>query len=354
MGKNNENYIDWIGVVLLLCIGVFGVFILLTINPQLALQQVIYLLIGFFLLWLISRFDESIVIWMAPFGYIAGVFLLLITFIGPTIRGAKRWIEIAGVQFQPSEIAKPMFLLAFSWIIARFPPSKTRYVPIHIVLFFIPFFLIFRQPDLGTAIVYVCFWFAMMIAGGLRLGLVISTLIIGVIGMPLFWQALAEYQKNRILTFINPALDPQGAGYNAIQAMIAVGSGRLFGRGLGRGTQSHLQFLPEYHTDFIFATLVEELGFIGGSILLFVYAVLLWRVMMPMFSEHKIRSEFFIYSFGLLVMILVQIVVNTGMNMGIIPVTGITLPFVSFGGSSVFSIALSFGVLWALQKGVKS
>ncbi len=168
--------------------------------------------------------------------------------------------------------------------------------------------------------------------------------------LPFLWSHLASYQQSRILTFINPALDPKGAGYNALQSMIAVGSGQWWGRGLGRGTQSHLRFLPEFHTDFIFATLVEELGFLGGTLLLTGYAFLLYRIITPIFAGAVEDTRLFIYSFGLFAMLMSQIVINAGMNMGLFPITGITLPFVSYGGSSILSTAISFGILWALVR----
>jgi rod shape determining protein RodA len=151
------------------------------------------------------------------------------------------------------------------------------------------------------------------------------------------------------LTFVDPALDPKGAGYNALQATIAVGSGQLFGKGLGLGTQSHLRFLPEYHTDFIFATLIEELGFIGGIILLAVYAVLLWRVLSLMWKRTDDAASF-VFGMGLFSMILAQIFINAGMNMGILPITGITLPFISYGGSSLLSLMFALGLMQALIK----
>jgi rod shape determining protein RodA len=154
----------------------------------------------------------------------------------------------------------------------------------------------------------------------------------------------------RITTFLNPSFDPRGAGYNAFQAMITVGSGQLFGRGLGRGTQSHLKFLPEYHTDFIFATLVEELGFFGGLGLLLLYGFFLWRLIKPFLLVSEYDDVVFFYTIGFFFMILTQIIINTGMNMGIIPITGITLPFVSYGGSSLLSICIAIGILWSLKR----
>jgi rod shape determining protein RodA len=177
----------------------------------------------------------------------------------------------------------------------------------------------------------------------------VAAAAIGVL-LPFLWSHLAQYQQSRVLTFLNPALDPKGAGYNALQAMIAVGSGQWLGRGLGRGTQSRLRFLPEFHTDFIFATIVEELGFLGGTLLLAGYAFLLYRVIAPVLRGTVEDTRLFIYSFGLFAMLLSQIFINAGMNMGLIPITGITLPFVSYGGSSILSTAISFGILWALAR----
>jgi rod shape determining protein RodA len=218
----------------------------------------------------------------------------------------------------------------------------------------IPFFLVFRQPDLGSSIVYASFWSAMLLAGGLPVWFLVTGVGLVAILLPFLWGHLAQYQKSRITTFLEPELDPKGAGYNALQSMIAVGSGQLFGRGLGRGTQSHLRFLPEFHTDFIFATLVEELGFFGGSLLIACYGILLLRVILPILHGIVTDARVFIFSFGLFAMLLTQIFINAGMNMGLIPITGITLPFVSYGGSSILSTAVSFGILWAIARRPKS
>ena len=342
--------IDGITTLLLFAIGCFGLFILLTIDQTLFIQQLFFLIIGFILFLFVANMDPAVLWWSAPFCYIASLFLVSISYLGPTIRGASRWIMIAGGQLQPSEFVKPLLLLSFSWFIVRYPPRNIKYVPLHIILFLVPFLLVFKQPDLGSSLVYAGFWLSMMVAGGLSLLLLIVCIAGGPFLLPILWGLLREYQQARILTFLNPALDPKGAGYNALQSMIAVGSGKLFGRGLGRGTQSHLRFLPEYHTDFIFATLVEELGFIGGLLLLSAYFLLLSRIILPFLRGINQHDGVFVYSFGLLAMVMVQIVVNTGMNMGLIPITGITLPFVSYGGSSILSVAVSFGMLMSLRR----
>lgn len=301
------------------------------------------------LLFACSRLDPAVLWWFAPIGYILGNVFLLLSYFGPSVRGATRWIMLGSAQLQPSELSKPLFLLAFSYFLAKYSPRKLQYIPMHVILICIPFILVFRQPDLGSGIVYGTFWLSMMLAAGLPVAIIVIGLIGGSFAFPALWMSLLPYQRQRISTFINPALDPGGAGYNALQAMIAVGSGQLFGRGLGRGTQSHLRFLPEHHTDFIFATLIEEFGLLGGILLLSFYGLLLTRIIMPLMGTVK-HTGVFIYSIGLFSMLLSQIFINVAMNMGLVPITGITLPFVSYGGSSILSLSIAFGLLWALSK----
>lgn len=343
------SHIDWLTALLLLCIGCFGLFILLTINASFFTAHLFFIFLGAVLMIACSRFDGVVVRWFAPIGYILSCVLIFLTHFSPEVRGASRWISVGGMQLlQPSELCKPLFLLAFAWLLEKYPPRQIRFLPLHILFFLVPFFLVYTQPDLGTSIVYFLMWFAMMIAGGLSL-FVVALFGIGTFFLvPVVFSLLKEYQKARIFTFLDPALDPRGAGYNAIQAMIAVGSGQFFGRGLGRGTQSHLRFLPEFHTDFIFATLVEEFGFFGGLLLLLSYGLLFIRMIFVTFSSATHSLFVFSYSFGLFAMLLVQVFINAGMNMGLVPITGITLPLVSYGGSSVLSVAIGFGLLWAL------
>lgn len=349
MGRNTFHF-DWVTVILLTCLALFGLFLLLTVSQALFFQQLIYVLVGLALYVLFARLDGVLLWWVGPISYVVANIFLLLSYFGPTIRGATRWIFLGPVQLQPSELVKPLLLLAFARFMTTYPPRNIRNFPLLFGLFILPFLLVFRQPDLGSSLVYISFWLAMMVAGGLPI------ILLALVGLamsffsPVAWHVLAQYQKSRILTFLNPALDPQGAGYNAVQSMIAVGSGQFFGRGLGRGTQSHLQFLPEHHTDFIFATLVEELGFLGGFFLLLLYALLLWRILFPFLRGFTERTFSFIYAVGLFALLLSQVFINAGMNMGIIPITGITLPFVSYGGSSILSLAIAFGLFCAITR----
>jgi rod shape determining protein RodA len=349
MGKLFRD-IDWITVLLVIILASFGMFTLLSIGSKLFYQQLLFLLVGLGVMYGVSRIDGVVLSYFSPYFYIGSILFIALTYFSPDIRGASRWIDIGPVQLQPSELVKPFLLLFYATMMTRFSPRKFRYLLLHLVLFLIPFFLVFKQPDLGSSIVYTSFWIIMLFAGGISLPLLFAVSALGIAGIPLLWNFLAPFQKLRIISFLNPSFDPRGAGYNAFQAMISVGSGQLFGKGLGKGTQSHLQFLPEYHTDFIFATLIEELGFLGGILLFFIYGIFLWRFIRPFLKKDRYDNVFFFYTFGFFGMMLTQIFINTGMNMGIIPVTGITLPFVSYGGSSLVSICLSIGFLWALRR----
>lgn len=351
MGRRT-HHIDWITALILLCLGAFGLFILLTVGREYFVPQLLFIIVGFVLLFGISYIDPVLLWWFAPVGYVLSNIFLAMSYLGPHIRGATRWIVVAGAQIQPSEFVKPFLLLAFAYFMTQYTPRKLRNVPLLFALFIVPFLLVLRQPDLGTGLVYAGFWSSMLLAGGLPVWFFAAAAALAGILLPFIWTHLQPYQQSRILTFLNPSLDPKGAGYNALQAMIAVGSGQWWGRGLGRGTQSHLRFLPEFHTDFIFATLVEELGFLGGTLLLAGYAFLLYRIIAPLLKGVLTDTRVFIYSFGLFAMLLSQIFINIGMNMGLIPITGITLPFVSYGGSSILSTAVAFGLLWALVRSV--
>ncbi|MBI5620402.1 rod shape-determining protein RodA [Candidatus Gottesmanbacteria bacterium] len=350
MGKI-ASIIDFIDILLLLVVSSFGLVVLLSIDRGLFSQQAIIFGVALAVGCMIAVVDRALLLWIAPWGYIATLLFLLSSYVGPVIRGATRWIVVGGIQLQPSELVKPLLLLGFAWALKMFPPRTVKHILIQFCIFLVPFLLVFRQPDLGTSIVFSLMWLSMMIAAGFPLRFLAGALLIAVLLLPLGWQGLHDYQRARITTFINPGIDPKGTGYNALQAMIAVGSGQFFGRGLGRGTQSHLRFLPEYHTDFIFATLVEELGFFGGFILLVAYGGLLWRIVRPLVAGLVGSFVTFVYSVGLFAMILTQIAINAGMNMGLVPITGITLPLVSYGGSSLLSLSVCFGMLWALRHG---
>lgn len=353
MGNLVET-VDWIDLGIVLLIGSMGLFVLLSVGKPFFVQQLGFFALGLVCCWALSRVDSALLAWAAPFGYLLCVLFLAMSYLGPSIRGATRWVTIAGVQLQPSELVKPFVLLGFAWAMRTFPVRTVRGFLFQVALFLPPFVLVLRQPDFGTSIVYAGAWVSMMIAAGFPLRSLLVGALAAIFLLPWGWQSLHAYQRERITTFLRPGADPKGAGYNAIQSMIAVGSGQLFGRGLGRGTQSHLRFLPEYHTDFIFATLVEEQGFLGGLILLLAYGVLLWRMLPPLASRASVPFFAFVARIGFFSMILTQVAIHTGMNMGLVPIAGVTLPLVSYGGSSLLSVFLSLGTLWSLRRSVRT
>jgi rod shape determining protein RodA len=322
---------DWIIFVCILILCSLGTVVIGSVAPELLVTQIIFYLVGIALFFLFSRIDYQIYSSIWKHLYVGSIILLLITlFLGFESRGATRWISIAGFRLQFSEILKP-FLIAS---IGGYLFEKKNYISAFI-LGLIPTILIFKQPDLGSALVYLSGLFSLIFLSGISFSYILFSVVALITVIPVFWHFLADYQKTRILSFINPHSDPLGASYNAIQATIAVGSGMFFGWGLGRGPQSQLLFLPERHTDFIFATLAEELGFFGATMLLIVYFVLFWRIL----NTKNVLAV----SLGL--MILFQIFINIGMNMGIIPVTGITLPLVSYGGSSILATMIALGII---------
>lgn len=342
MGKRTF-YFDGIVFVALILLVSFGLITILSIDTNLFYQQLVFAGVGFALFILFTRIDFSLYYYIDKIFYVGIILFLLISYIGPNIRGATRWIQIGNISLQPSELIKPFFLLCMSSFLVRYPPVKFKNLIIHLFLFGVVFLTVLRQPDLGNAIIYLSMWIGIVIIAGIPLRYITGASLILTIFLPLIYGLLHDYQKLRLLIFINPLLDPRGAGYNAIQSMISVGSGKLFGRGFGRGTQSLLQFLPERHTDFIFASFTEEFGFVGGAILLGVFFILLFRILYQA-NKKSANQLSFLFLTGTFIQLFTHIIVNVGMNIGIIPITGITLPLLSSGGSSLIGTLVGLGI----------
>lgn len=270
------------------------------------------------------------------------VFLGLTLMFGIVSRGAVRWIEIFGFRFQVSEFMKPIFVLSLSAFLSD-ESKDLKYKMLLAILFLIPIILVFEQPDFGSALVYMAFIFIMLIFSGISLRVLIFGALICVMILPFGWNLLRDYQKERLVSFMSPKSDHLGNSYNAIQSVITVGAGGLFGQGIGKGTQSHFQFLPENHTDFIFSSFSEEFGFFGSIILMLIYLMLflrLWRI-------YVLSTESYskLLVLGVLTIFWVQWFINVGMNIGLLPITGITLPLVSYGGSSIISSCILLGLV---------
>ncbi len=349
MGRRSF-YFDWIIFFPVVLLSSISLVTLLSIGHNFFYSQLLFVFLGLVLFYLLSRFDFSIFQYLVYFLYIACILFLLLSFLGPNVRGSSRWLEIGDFRLQPSEFIKPFLCLSFAGFIMRHPPLKIKTILIHTIIMLVPSLLVFLQPDLGNSLIFASIWLSLMIFGGISLRYIAAVFLGGISIIPLSFSFLREYQRLRILAFLNPWFDPQGAGYNAIQSMITVGSGQLFGRGFGKGTQSFLKFLPEHHTDFIFAALTELFGFMGSTVVLVLYFVFLWRLLSHI-RNHAHNKMVVLYISGLFIQLFVQIVINIGMNMGIVPITGITLPFLSYGGSSLLTSWISLGILMsAIQK----
>lgn len=325
---------------------------LFSINFNLFRNQLIFALIGILVFIFFSQVNYKIIQLYGPPIYIVSVVLLILVLIlGIESRGAIRWIEIAGFRIQFSEILKPFLAISLSsFLIDRKNYSFVSFFWTAIFLIIISS-LIFFQPDLGSALIYIFVTILTLIFFGFPIKFFLGGFVFFAASLPLIWAILRDYQKDRILTFLNPAKDPLGTSYNAIQSIIAVGSGEIFGRGLGQGTQSGLSFLPERHTDFIFATISEQLGFIGSFLIVICFALLLYKIFKIMQNcEDSFCKIFIVTSFFI---ILVQFFLNVGMNSGLLPVVGVTLPFVSYGGSSLLSSFILLGLISSVQKGGK-
>jgi rod shape determining protein RodA len=312
------------------------------------LRQAMWVSLGLAGLLVVQGFDYH---WLDRYAYVlyvGSVGLLVATAaLGAFGGGARRWISVGPVAIQPSEFTKLTLVLALARYLHRqIEPGgrlSLRMLIVPAILLALPAVLVLKQPDLGTVIVLVLTTGAVLLLAGLRVRLILALALIVVPAVPSLWQHLKPYQQRRVLTFINPNADPLGAGYHIIQSKIAIGSGMLHGKGFLRGTQNRLNFLPEQHTDFIFSVLAEEWGFIGACVLLGLYAVLLTRCFLVAW---RARDSFgALVAFGLTAAIFSQVLVNIAMATGALPVVGITLPFLSYGGSSMLTSLASIGLL---------
>ncbi len=307
-------------------------------------QQSFFLVAGIFLYFLFLNIDYKFFALYPKYIYafiIAG-FLLVLTF-GTVVNGSKSWLDIFGVRIQIEELLKPFFIIVIAHFLAfsKFP-LILKY-PLAILLTVPIFFLIMRQPDTGTALMYLASFAGMLLMYGFPIYYYVLSLVAAILPMPVIFSMLKPYQKERLTTLFNLTADPSGSSYNAIQSLISIGSGGFFGKGLGEGTQSVLRFLPERQTDFIFASISEGLGFLGGASIICLLFYLLFRI-------YRIASRLsdpyaYLIVIGVFFLLLTQTVTNVGMNMGIMPIIGVTLPLVSYGGSSLITSFILLGIV---------
>ncbi|HAW60525.1 MAG TPA: rod shape-determining protein RodA [Actinobacteria bacterium] len=311
-------------------------------------KQILWIVLGFAAMASAAFFNYNRLRHYTIFIYLFNLVLLIaVFFVGYSALGARRWIPIGSFNFQPSEFAKLFLIIVLASFLATRRGEITRPVDLllTVALVSVPLFLIFLQPDLGTALVIVAILLGMLLVGGIKTRHLLVVIASGFLICLLVFQfnLLKEYQMKRLMVFVNPDVDPLGAGYNLLQSKIAIGSGQLFGKGLFSGTQTRLQFIPSRHTDFIFAVVGEELGFVGGVVLLILYFIAISRGIRIATTAKDMFGAFI--AAGVVSMWLFQIFINLGMTIGIMPITGIPLPFFSYGGSSMMTHLTAAGLL---------
>ncbi|PJA47691.1 rod shape-determining protein RodA [Candidatus Uhrbacteria bacterium CG_4_9_14_3_um_filter_36_7] len=276
--------------------------------------------------------------------------LLAVLIFGQTIRGTKGWFELGNISFQPVEFAKMGFIIFFARFLADRPlPLSFQDILKSGFIVLFPTLLVLLQPDMGSALLFVGVWLFMLLFAGMRKRFIVLLLSI-FIGISLFgWLfVLEDYQQARLQTFFYPSQDPLGEGYNVSQALIAIGSGQWFGQGLGFGSQNQLRFLPESQTDFVFAVIAEELGFVGVLVFFFIFFLFFIRILQALYKTKDSFAQYLLFGIGSLFFL--QFVVNIGMNLALLPVTGITLPFVSYGGSSLMVFLCLVGIIQSIMR----
>lgn len=284
--------------------------------------------------------------------YVAVLAILVLLFVvGHVSHGAQSWFSLGAIAFQPSDLAKLVTILILSKYFSRrhIEIKNLRHIIVSGVYAFIIFFLVFLEPDFGGSVIIFGIWFGMVLVSGISKKHLLAVAVLGTLAVATLWTfVFAPYQKARILTFLHPLADIHGAGYNAYQSTIAVGSGQVLGKGIGEGSQSKLLFLPEYQTDFIFAAFAEEWGFIGTILLLVCVLVLLYRILDNARGAPSNFETFF--GLGFAILITIHVTIHAGMNMGFLPVTGIVFPFMSYGGSHLLMEWLSLGILSGMKR----
>jgi len=317
-------------------------------------RQIIWIAVSFavfflfsFIDWRFLRKGEVLVSLLgAAIAILAGLL-----FFGTVVKGAASWIALPFFAIQPSDPIKILIILILAKYFSRrhIEIANIRHIIVSGIYVLIPTIFIFFQPDFGSALIFFMIWLGMiMVSGVSKKHLLLVFLIFAIIFGASWFFVLESYQKDRVLTFLHPLKDIRGAGYNAYQSMIAVGSGQIFGKGIGFGTQSRLEFLPERQTDFIFAAFTEEWGLIGALFIFIFYGIVIWRVLKNAFLGQTNFESFF--GMGFAILLVSHFIVHVGMNIGLMPITGITLPFLSYGGSHMITIFAGLGILMGMRK----
>jgi rod shape determining protein RodA len=354
---------DWITFALVALLSLMGILTIYSATrsplpggemPSYYIKQLYWLLMSVVAMMAIVSFDY---IWLKRFSYVLyglGIFLLLLVFFhGRTGMGAQRWLNIGIFSFQPSEVFKLFYVITISRYLSE-TQGKVGLVSLlkaFFLLAFVPVVMVIKQPDLGTAVILLLVFFSLISTKGFQKKVVALIILIGLISIPfignIMWEGLKDYQKNRLVAFLEPEVDPAGIGYHINQSKVAIGSGHFIGKGYLKGTQGPFRFLPEKHTDFIFAVFAEEWGFAGSSFLLLVYLALILR---GLDTARKAKDEFgSLLAIGISFMFTIYFFINIGMTLGIMPVVGVPLPFMSYGGTSLLANFIAAGILISVR-----
>jgi rod shape determining protein RodA len=338
-----------LGGLLLICgLGLVVLYSAVGENMRLWLSQLVRLCVALLVLFIAAQIPPDFLRRWTPWGFVAGLaMLLLVLTAGEVGQGARRWLDL-GIRFQPSEIMKLAVPMMMAWYLhERAIPPRFGQLMLLLVIIIVPTLMIARQPDLGTALLVAASGLIVVVLAGMPVRFMVTLAVLSVPGAYGLWQFMEDYQKQRVLTLIDPTSDPLGAGYNIIQSKIALGSGGLFGKGWTNGSQAQLKYLPERETDFIFAVIGEELGLLGVLSLLFLYLFVVGRGLYIAMQAPDTFSRLFAGSISLT--FFVYVFVNTAMVTGLVPVVGVPLPLVSFGGTSMVTLMAGFGILMSIH-----
>lgn len=337
------------GVILLLAIGLGVVYSASNQNMELVTNKLVHILLATVLMLVLAQIPVSFLRFWSPIIYVIGVVLLvLVLAVGDIGKGAQRWLDLGIMRFQPSEMMKLATPMMIAWFFSeRVLPPGYKILSVAALLVLVPTLLIAKQPDLGTALLIFAGGFFVIFMAGISWRLLTGIMVTGAALLPVVWHFMHDYQRMRVITFLNPERDPLGSGYHIIQSKIAIGSGGAYGRGWLNGTQSHLDFLPEQSTDFIFAVFGEEFGLIGAVLLLSLYVFVILRGLIIASEAQDTYGRLLGGSLSLI--FFVYLFVNVGMVSGILPVVGVPLPLISYGGTSMVTLLAGFGMLMSIN-----
>lgn len=334
---------------LLMLSGLFIIYSATGANLDTTLSQAKRLMLAFLMLILVAQIPPRVLQRWATVIYLFSLLsLFAVMLLGVGAKGAQRWLSLGVIRFQPSELMKlalPLMLAAY--LAKHHLPPTLKSLAISLVILLVPVALIARQPDLGTAVLVATAGLVVLFFAGLSWRIIIGFLAAALSALPLLWSFMHDYQRQRVLTFLNPESDPLGSGWNIIQSKTAIGSGGIWGKGWLQGTQSRLDFLPEKHTDFIIGVLAEEMGFLGVSLLIILYGLIIWRGLLLAMAAKDTFSR--LLAGSIILTFFVYVFVNLGMVSGLLPVVGIPLPLISYGGSASLVLMIGFGILMSIH-----